>query len=310
MKVIRICFICLVFVLFGASLYAGDIKAAQREPQSWDFSGDAFFWNVNSLSEEQIELLKRPEYVDKKLSVIIPCYYKHASKLFSLLRMYEAQTRLPDEVVISLSDAGRVDPNVLEQLRQELWAFPVTIVLANGSQAPGINRNIACKHAIGDIFMCQDADDIPHPQRVEVIHYFFTTYHVDHLMHGYKRLMPEDSIIPFKPYDDLSLVQFACLKNFDDVYYARLFHNGNVAIARQTFDVVKWPGIRLGEDTEFNKMVYKKFNNCIVIRAIIFAYREFLSSTAKVDVKENQLTVNMLATIQREKRYNTKFIKS
>jgi len=256
-----------------------------------------------------MDSLKRPEVTKQTLSVIIPCYYKHAAKLFSLLRMYENQTRLPDEVVISLSEFQLVSSEVLALLQNELWAFQVTIIASNAKQGPGTNRNIACKYAKGDIFLCQDADDIPHLQRVEIVHYFFTTYRVDHLMHGYKRLVPGDSAIPFKSYTDLGQVQFACIKDFDTVYYARQFHNGNIAITRRVFDLIKWPSIRLGEDTEFNRAVYQHFDNCIAIRAIIFAYREFLSSTAKVDVEERELLVPSMHNEIREKCHRLKLVK-
>ena len=39
-----------------------------------------------------------------KVSVIIPCYYKHAGCLDSLLELYAQQTTLPDEVVVVVSE--------------------------------------------------------------------------------------------------------------------------------------------------------------------------------------------------------------
>ena len=44
-----------------------------------------------------------------KTSIIIPCHPKHAQYLYELLKFYENQTILPNEVVISLSEANQVD---------------------------------------------------------------------------------------------------------------------------------------------------------------------------------------------------------
>ena len=53
-------------------------------------------------------------------SLIIPCYWKHASQINFLLSAYEQQTELPDEVIISISECAKIDSNILESLLVEL----------------------------------------------------------------------------------------------------------------------------------------------------------------------------------------------
>ena len=66
-----------------------------------------------------------------KVSVIIPCHFKHAYLLHPLLQLFERQTRLPDEVVISLSEANKVSRSIIATLENEEWLFPVKLLLSD-----------------------------------------------------------------------------------------------------------------------------------------------------------------------------------
>src|SRR3989344_6793822 len=118
-------------------------------------------------------------------SIIIPCHPKHAQYLYELLKIYEKQTNLPDEVVISISEAHQIEPNIIKLLQDEQWHFPVKLLLSDKKLFAGQNRNIACSYATSEIFICQDADDFPHPQRIEIIKYFFVKYGIDFLLHKF-----------------------------------------------------------------------------------------------------------------------------
>ncbi len=221
-------------------------------------------------------------------SVIIPCYYKHARLLYELLRSYEHQTQLPDEVVISLSQADLVPDAVIQQLCNERWAFPVKLVTTNKQQYAGENRNNACDHASGTIFICQDADDLPHPQRVEIIKHFFQHYPVDHLFHQWQEVV-QGVPASFQHYDDLEQISFAYHRSFRELWRYAKFTNGNVAIARHVFDKIRWSSEPRGQDTTYNTEVYKQFEHGIAIQATLLGYRRYLSSANTIDsIKEEQ----------------------
>jgi glycosyltransferase involved in cell wall biosynthesis len=217
-----------------------------------------------------------------KTSIIIPCCATHAQHLYSLLKLYEEQTELPDEVIISLSSCCQVPDSLINELEHELWRFPVTLLLSKQTLFAGANRNVACCHATGDIFICQDADDIPHPQRIEIIKYFFTTYNIDHLIHQWVRVVNNDVPISFVNYENTNTIQFVVNEKFNNLFKPGTFHNGNIAIARYVFDEIQWsPWIARGEDVALNVEIYKQFNHCFAIEAILLGYREFLSSENK-----------------------------
>lgn len=243
------------------------------------------FWQTYRNSIEKKNALKRAYPIDQTVSLVIPCYHKHAPWLYDLLAMYEYQTRLPDEVIISLSEVHLVDRAVLARLKNERWAFPVKLITTKEQKNAGENRNKACEYAQGDIFICQDADDVAHKQRIEIIHYFFTQYAIDHLMHEFRIIPPGEKKRKYKRYNPCN-IQFFMTKDFELLWRAARFTNGNVAISRSLFEKMKWPATHYAEDTDFNREVYKYYSKqCIVINAVLYGYRQYLSSHAEKAVR-------------------------
>lgn len=235
------------------------------------------FWERESLTQAQRDRLLRKTAVDLKTSLIIPCHYKHAVNLAPLLSMYENQTRLPDEVVISISEAYLLGEGILEGLQNIRWAFPVTIVVSNSHKYAGENRNTACEIASGDLFIFQDADDIPHPQRVEIIHHLFSVFEIDHLMHEFIKIYPDMTAIAFAPLSNFESLYLANPKTFDPVWYSNRFTNGNIAYSRKVFEKVKWTDKPRQQDTEFNRKVYENFDTCMTLGATLYGYLQYLS---------------------------------
>jgi len=231
---------------------------------------------------------------NRTTSLIIPCCASHASHLLELLKMYEQQTELPDEVVISLSESQKVPANIFKELQAKSWIFPINLILSEKKLFAGENRNTACQEAKGDILICQDADDIPHPQRIEIINYFFRMQRVDHIIHQMETLNPEKGIykrekrtfikwdendsIPFDHYKLSNNVPFFFPKDFWTVWCGGIYTSGNIAITREVFDTIKWGNEPRGEDTIFNKKVYNTFKKCIAIEVPLYVCRKHLSS--------------------------------
>ncbi len=234
-------------------------------------------------------------------SVIIPVCAQHAQHLYPLLKLLEQQTELPDEVVISLSESGNVQPAIFDELQDELWLFPVRLLVSKKKQFAGKNRNIACAHATGDLFICQDADDIPHRQRVEIINYFFETYAVSHLIHQFAQVSETDSV-SFPYHLNLRQIKFHHPENhFNIWYYCSRFTNGNVAITKYLFDQLKWSEtLARGQDTKFNKDVYARFRQRIAIHVELLGYRQFLSSSGEPSAQDVEYVLPLVDEAEEE----------
>lgn len=118
-------------------------------------------------------------------SVIIPCHAPHFQHLEHLLQSYERQTRVPDEVIVALSGCEQLEAGAVEALRQQPFAFPVRYICNDGPVSRGANRNLAAEQSLGDILICQDADDVPHPRRLELcMRVFEDRPSVNFVLHG------------------------------------------------------------------------------------------------------------------------------
>lgn len=239
--------------------------------------------NINIGLCFSIDKNKRAIKEAQKISVIIPCAYMHAKHLYHLLTLIEQQTILPDEVIISLGEVHRVQPQIIKAIESKKWTFPCKLLKSNAVNYVSKNRNIGCRHATGDVFVLQDADDIPHPQRIEVIKYFFENYQVDFLMHHFTMAnTPKDDAVNFTKISDLDMISIDWGTDFELMFNQHKFTNGEIAISKDLFDKMQWiESMRRQEDTEFNQRVFKTFKQLLLVEEPLLCYRIYLSASKK-----------------------------
>lgn len=218
-------------------------------------------------------LEKRPSFKPMTTSVIIPCHYLHAHYLPQLIKAYAEGTVLPDEIVISLSEAKKVEKKIIDEINDTKWPFPVNLLTFDYPITAGGNRNKACMQASGDILIGQDADDLPHPQRVEIIKYFFENYQLDHLMHGW--LEDKAPIQVIKNFDEIGIIESSYYR---PEFGGGTYCNGPIAITKEVFNTVQWTDRLVGEDVMYNHNIYSRFSHKVVLKAPIYVYRHRLSS--------------------------------
>lgn len=211
-------------------------------------------------------LIAKPRKENLRTSVVVPCSHKHVRLLPELLDFLGKQTRLPDEVVVALS--GCEVPAVSAGVRILNSAVPCTA---------GMNRNRGSDAATGDIIIYQDADDVPHPQRVEIIAGIFESYEAEHLMHGY--IYTRGSIeVPVMQRSSIEEAVARCTYRSEPAPSTQVT-NGEVAIARALFDSVRWPeDPSMGEDMRFNQAAYGQSKQTVTLDLPLVVYRHDLSS--------------------------------
>lgn len=216
---------------------------------------------------ESIE--KRDVEIPLKTSILIPCHYSHFYLLDHLLECYEKQSVVPDEVVISISQANRIHLKDIFNLKDKKHSFQIVLLTTNIRLTAGENRNKAAEAASGDLFICQDADDIPHPQRVEIIRYLFEKYNIMFLLHRFS----ED----FISYETNEMANWCIQKKYDRCQPG--FANGEPAFLREVFQKVRWPKkLVLSEDLNFNQEVSQALGNICYLDVVLINYRMGLSS--------------------------------
>jgi glycosyltransferase involved in cell wall biosynthesis len=213
-----------------------------------------------------------------RTSIVIPCVGKHIPLLPELVKAYEAQTVLPDEIILAVSDK---DPHGGELLLVHSDKIPVTISITKKAFA-GANRNRGGQLASGDLLIYNDADDLPHPQRVEITKHFFETQDIVHLNGLWTHtndIMPPYNLdrIPFITARELLAYAY---NKYQPYCYKFGFpvHCGNVAILKSVLKQVRWCDDRKGQDTTFCFDVLYALRKSIVVTAYLVKYRLELSS--------------------------------
>lgn len=227
-------------------------------------------------------LIERPQMERVRTSVVVPCSHKHVRLLPELVEEIGRQTRRPDEIVIALS--GSQTP-----------PLPGHVRLLHGRTAStaGHNRNRGSEAATGTVLIYQDADDLPHPQRVEVIAGLFERYEVEHLMHGYMYTRGQTWSVghPDQPSDHRPLpielpptsVEDAAQRSAyrSEPLPATIVSNGEVAVLRSTWRAAPWPEhAGAGEDQEFNQRIFSLARRTATTILPLVVYRHHYSSFA------------------------------
>ena len=116
------------------------------------------------------------------ISLVIPSTQNHFQYLDCVLKNYKNGTELPNEVIVSLSNAHLVPTDKIDELEKKYQnQFDVFKILRhNRTIQEGPNRGEGSKASTCDYITYHDSDDIPHPQRIEIIKHFFKNYDILH----------------------------------------------------------------------------------------------------------------------------------
>jgi glycosyltransferase involved in cell wall biosynthesis len=191
-----------------------------------------------------------------KIGVAIPAYIGHIKGLFKLLDSIQNQTVIPDKVVVSCSSTKKSDLELdcyFEKVKQ--YSFYLEIITSEEKKSAAQNRNIAASKLTDmDYITFIDADDIMHPQRIEILLKVFQEYDSDIILHNYFVHVTFENIIFNKiENSDInvrtnSLRQHwsGCIEHIN--YVEEGIHHSQVSVKNEVFNKIKFP-----EEIEFNR---------------------------------------------------------
>jgi glycosyltransferase involved in cell wall biosynthesis len=203
------------------------------------------------------------------IGVVIPCYKPHIVFLKRLFDSIENQTKKPDMVIVSCSSSEQSDI----PYKQEDYSFPFKIYTHKEKKLTAQNKNFGAKKISTDIISFFDADDIMHPQRLEIIYNSFIKYTTLRLLIHNFRINSTDFNYPEYDINNINL-------EFDPFYVCRWgsvqlkenshrnIHNGHISIRNETFKEQEFSESdnTVGyEDTLYNRILINKYpsNNFI-----------------------------------------------
>ena len=221
-----------------------------------------------------------------KIGVAIPAYIGHIDSLFKLLDSIQFQTNIPNKVVVSCSSSKNSDFELncyLEKLQQ--YTFSLEIITSEEKKSAAQNRNIAAaKLSDMNYITFIDADDIMHPQRIEILLKIFQENDSDIILHDFLDCEIYDNDSSFKKIENenidvrinsLKQCYSGCITHKDYNYiFINHIHHGHVSIKQYIFNILQFP-----EEPEF----YRK-EDCV------FCYRVFSLENIKHSYIVNKLT--------------------
>ena len=114
--------------------------------------------------------IARKTRMDLNISFCIICYDKDVHFLPRILQELQKQTVSPDEIVVLAS--GIKDKKQLNDMRLDICSS-VKIHTLEDRALPNKARNAVASLAEGDVICLSDVDDIPHPQKIELVKKYF-----------------------------------------------------------------------------------------------------------------------------------------
>lgn len=186
-----------------------------------------------------------------KLGVAIPCFYGHLNRLIELLDSIESQTILPSQVVVSCSSTN------FEVYKS--YSFPLQIITTKEKKNAAQNRNIAAIHLSDmDYITFMDADDIMHPQRIEILLRVIELHNSEIILHNYTDSEPMEPIDTLH-IDTNTLVQSRCggITHVDENESILKIHCSQVTVKDTILEQVKFPEECYAmEDSVFCNLVF------------------------------------------------------
>jgi len=228
------------------------------------------------------------------VSVIIPCIKAHIHSAEHIVDCYKRGTVVPKQIIIVLSGCNACDAVTLTR-------SGAGVVLFDKLLERGLARNIGTKYANGDILIFNDADDIPHPQRNEIVLNEMENSNIMLLSHMYCNV--ESDFVPIAGYnrtesDELFKAMFpggdySSASGGGRYYGNRLsidsnsggpcvgVHGANIAVKRKVFESIRWrtaseltlnQSCQVSEDYEFCCEVLYTFRQSVLLHCALCTY--------------------------------------
>lgn len=182
------------------------------------------------------------------IGIAVSCYVNHLPLLLELFDSIESQTRLPDKVVVSCSSTS--EEKELKNIKK--YSFEYEIIYTNEYKNAASNRNIAISHLLDMEYVTFiDADDIMHPQRIELLLRVYEETNGDIIFHNFSF---ENNLTPI--YDlkytinELFTSQSGCITS----NYNYNIHHSQCTVRRYILEFVSF-----NEDPMYNRKEDSKF---------------------------------------------------
>lgn len=223
-----------------------------------------------------------------KICICIPCVDLHIPLLEKFLVTIVRFTRQPDEVIVSLSP--KFETTCLQERADTLCNnfsnLNLKILVQPSITTAAINLNKIHEISTSDILVRCDADDIIHPQKLEIVESIFKKYpdtklilhrwimsnkidysliHFNHI----EQLDDNDVHLDIKPYNKIDLQSISLSEKYKGgielLSKSNWITNGANVYTKEVANRIKYINRNFAEDKLFNSEVTKYFKKTIFL---------------------------------------------
>ena len=215
---------------------------------------------------------------ENSISVCIPCIEKHIIFLPLCIENIYKQTKLPNEVIISVSNV-KCEKTVRDYIETQLKKYTdLNIILAITTECKyaGENRNIAIAMSKCNIITLIDADDLMHYDRIKILNEIFASFpDCIGILHYFK----ENNMPDIEP-------RVFNQNSLDKYSYSTKFHFGHFSFRRKLFDEYQYSAKPRGQDLEYIAQIIPKYlKNIYVYKEPLTYYMSVNSSYYNKNLK-------------------------
>lgn len=210
----------------------------------------------------------------EKLNLIlgVPCIPEDIPKLNNLIENINNQTRLPDGMILGLSETHPTKGKELQNQLNKISKFPVKVSTVTCKAFSGINRNRIAEEINSQYneelyIVYLDADDLMHPQRFELVEKVLLKNNKPlGLVHGLdlknnsdKKFTIDNNVWKGKQLYDFHKNKVPRSKYLD--LRGLNLHHGHPVYSKKIFNDVKFTNMRRGQDAEMLRNVLDFYGN-------------------------------------------------
>jgi glycosyltransferase involved in cell wall biosynthesis len=207
----------------------------------------------------------------------IPISFKHFNLIDTAIESILNQSLKPNEIILIISefkDEIKTQQKI-EDIKIKVEKNQINFKFQTNSQIQyaGKNREIAYHLSESQLIIYQDADDIPHNQRNEILLKYHLETKAIHLIHGWNNQTNQE----------LNLKNIVKINSINDyqklVNNKKFIHNGAITLAKYLITKINFPNDKKGQDTKFNREFIKNNKNSLFLETNeIYTYNNHLSS--------------------------------
>jgi len=227
--------------------------------------------------------------------VIIPTYKGHLLYIPRVLDSIQAQTRLPEVVIVCASSCPSEWKDTIDSTK---YSFELQIYTTEEKQNAAQNRNRgidALDSFDNTIVSFFDSDDVMHPRRLECIEHAFQEEPTDVVLHGHTVAHIDDSVKPedWKLLETVQshrncvefsrmIISHPLIPDLVSVYGIKssdptlTYNNGACSVKGTILEIIRFdPDATYYEDTTFTGDIFKYgYSNYVILDASLMKYSQ------------------------------------